>query len=202
MKQYNIIPLNGFLYAVEKGIRSGATVSIQEWNGVMTIWDDFEPYAIIIGSNDPSLKDIPQLPEIEENIIAALAKVGLDNPTAGEVYAYKAASKNKYSEEDILEAIRKARMERYDSLEKKVVGFSYTKKEILESLTKQPTAIEVEMEVDADDKRNWYEDVPSGKYWEDEPIPPSKDRLYTNAKYLKPKVDKDNRLIVKKWIYE
>lgn len=46
----------------------------------------------------------------------------------------------------------------------------------------------IEMEVDADDKRNWYVDCPSGKYWMDEPIPPTKDNLYTNAKYLKPKL--------------
>lgn len=162
VKQYNIIPLNGFLYMVDTEKvaedlyycpHKGKNIDVG--HGVAPSKPYFFKYdpstnlckdcRRIIGASDPSLKDIPQLPEIEENIIAALAKVGLDNPTAGEVYAYKAASK-KYSEEDILEAIRKARMERYDSLEKKVVGFSYTKKEILESLTKQPISVSVYIE--------------------------------------------------------
>jgi len=60
------------------------------------------------------------------------------------------------------------------------------------------TEVLVEYEVDKYDKRNQYEDVPSGKYWEDEPIPKSPDNLYTNAKYLIPKVNsKDNTITIR-----
>lgn len=56
---------------------------------------------------------------------------------------------------------------------------------------KYPESIELTMIVDENDERNWYVDVPSGKYSYDERIPPSKDNLYSNAKYLKIKVNLD-----------
>ena len=35
--------------------------------------------------------------------------------------------------------------------------------------------------VDPDNQDNWYVDVPSGKYHDDDPIPPSRDNLYTDG---------------------
>lgn len=62
------------------------------------------------------------------------------------------------------------------------------------NLGKPITEAEVEYEVDENDERNWYVDVPSGKYHEDTPIKPSKNNLYSNAKYLKLKLQKDNTI--------
>ncbi len=56
---------------------------------------------------------------------------------------------------------------------------------IVDSKMKDGDEVFVGCEVDADDKRNWYIDFPSGKYHDDEPIPPSKDNLYSNPKYYK-----------------
>lgn len=53
----------------------------------------------------------------------------------------------------------------------------------------------VEYVVDKYDIRNQYKDCPSGKYWMDEPIPPSPDNLYSNAQYYIPKVNEDDRTI-------
>lgn len=61
------------------------------------------------------------------------------------------------------------------------------------------TDVLVEYEVDKYDIRNQYQDSPSGKYWEDEPIPKSPNNLYTNAKYFIPKINpKDNTITIKK----
>lgn len=60
--------------------------------------------------------------------------------------------------------------------------------QFLENYNDVDNDVMIEMVVDENDKRNWYVDCPMGKYWEDEPIPPSKDNLYTNASYLKPKL--------------
>jgi hypothetical protein len=55
----------------------------------------------------------------------------------------------------------------------------------------------VEYIVDENDERNWYKDCPSGKYWEDEAVKPSRENLFTNAKYLKLKLAPDNTITIK-----
>lgn len=57
--------------------------------------------------------------------------------------------------------------------------------------------VEVEYIVDKYDIRNQYKDCLSGKYWMDEPIPPSPDVLYTNAEYYIPKTNSDNTINIK-----
>jgi hypothetical protein len=58
--------------------------------------------------------------------------------------------------------------------------------------------VDVEYEIDKYDIRNQYQDCPSGKYWMDEPIPPSPDNLYSNASHYIPKVNpKDNTVTIK-----
>lgn len=56
--------------------------------------------------------------------------------------------------------------------------------------------VKVEYEPDPTNEANWYVDVPSGKYWEDKPIPPSPDNLYTNST-LSLKVASDNTITIK-----
>lgn len=53
----------------------------------------------------------------------------------------------------------------------------------IQSLSTQqlPKEFIPETEVDPTNPKNWYEDRPSGKYWEDEPVPPSPNNLYTNG---------------------
>lgn len=124
----------------------------------------------------------------------------------GFIEGYKAAQK-KYSEEDMKKAHFHGwfQRERYPPSPDKC-GYEgkfpsewgkmdyeehedWFAEQFLKSLQpKLPKSVVLEMEVDADDERNWYVDCPSGKYWEDEPIPPSKDRLYSNARYLKVKI--------------
>ena len=57
--------------------------------------------------------------------------------------------------------------------------------------------VEVEYEVDKYDIRNQYKHTPSGKYHDDEPIPPSPDRLFSNPSYFIPKVNSDNTINIK-----
>jgi len=133
----------------------------------------------LIASNNPHLKDIPQLPEIKEDIVAALAKIGLNNPTAGEVGAYKAASKKKYTEEDMIIAMMVAG--RWGNLLNKSLRqlgedmMNTRVPKYLASLTQQPIAIECEMV-------KW-----PGETW-------------MTVEY-EPKVDKDNK-ITGRYIYE
>jgi hypothetical protein len=61
-----------------------------------------------------------------------------------------------------------------------------------------PTEVEVEYIVDKFDIRNQYKDCPSGKYHDDEPIPPSPDNLFSNPLYFIPKLSPDNTINIKK----
>ncbi len=69
---------------------------------------------------------------------------------------------------------------------------------IVDGKLKDGDKVLVECEVDKYDERNQYEDVPSGKYWEDEPIPKSPNKLYTNAKYYCIKLNSSNNIILHK----
>lgn len=59
------------------------------------------------------------------------------------------------------------------------------------------SSVEVEYEVDKYDIRNQYKHTPSGKYHDDEPIPPSPDRLFSNPSYFITKINSDNTINIK-----
>lgn len=70
--------------------------------------------------------------------------------------------------------------------------------DIVDGKLKEGDRVLVECEVDRDDERNWYKDVPSGKYWEDEPAVPNKDNLYSNAKYHQIKLNSSGHITLHK----
>jgi hypothetical protein len=206
-KKYDIIHLNNFMYMVDKAIAKWEKPILGNkqlaYHGKETV-----RYANIIASNDLSL-NLPLLPNIEEDIeqfakdrATKLFPIGKDDANwrgcvEDFLMGYKAASKKKYTEEDMRNVFNSGQRCEHEGAYDKDSWFNG----FISTLNPLPIAVEVEMEVDADDERNWYRDCPSGKYSDDEPIPPSRDNLFSDSKYLKPKVV-NNIIQVKQWIYE
>lgn len=135
-KQYPLIPLNGFLYAVDNepakytGSRKHVfcTASPYDFGGLRKNCETgfCEMCRDVVASNDPALKELPILPNAEENSsIATLQQLmeelpvdwlgtgGLGSDPDGEGNkwikkwdkAYKAASKKQFTEEDMRKAV-------------------------------------------------------------------------------------------------
>lgn len=130
-KTYPIIPLNGFLHAVDKETESAKFVYLPTLHRIEKYKSDketakeidemieagerptyrtIEAWAVV-ASNDPSLTDVPKLPEIEDTILKTTREVigsdkrfttdDLDKIMLGYQLGYKAASKKKYTEEQV-----------------------------------------------------------------------------------------------------
>lgn len=96
----------------------------------------------VIASSNPSL-GLPIIPSLEEDVVAALAKIGLNNPTAGEVGAYKAAKgEKKYTEKEIVKAYEMGKSDAWKDLDDQLDGNQY-----LESLTPKVKELVIEWEI-------------------------------------------------------
>lgn len=193
-KQYPIIELNSFLYAVNKDITLNVSEFYPNLDSIRNV---------IIGSSNPALSTLPSLPEIEEDIEelarnnnSPLLGYDGDKGIAGKIFTcaiknfkdgYRAASKNKYSEEEAFGALVIAiELWQLKSDDGNLKILYDTFKETLKTIdmAPKPIAIEVEMKfkeafgaIDCSDP----DDGPYGSYY--------------------PKVDKDNK-ILGRYIYE
>lgn len=113
IKQYEIIHLNNFMYVVDKAIAKWEKPILGNkqlaYHGKETV-----RYANIIASNDPSL-NLPLLPNIEEDVeqvalnwykekyyVQTLGEHHKEFPQVkGFIEGYKAASKKKYTDEQV-----------------------------------------------------------------------------------------------------
>lgn len=201
-KIFDIIHLNNEMYMIlifdylKKG---DSYIAVDRTTVIKSCEKDGYAGLRIIATTNKSL-GLPLLPAIQENIQdlahkhtkdLLLTSEGRTQRWWGFIFGYEAAKAKKYTEEDIMTFYKYV----------KTHTFQEAMNHLNKSTNPLPKQVEVEMEVDADDQRNWYVDCPSGKYSDDEPVPPSKDILYSNARYLKPK-KVDNIVQVQKWIYE
>lgn len=138
----------------------------------------------VLASNDPILSTLPSLPEIEEDWRIAFTKVF---PKIDKVVWLDPTAANN---------LKDGFMEGYKAASKKNVyseanvrkalvmkNIGYGVEHIIKSLKPAPKAIECEMEDVTDYSYHTRIDVAREPHW-------------------KPKVDKDNKIIVKRWIYE
>lgn len=187
-KIYPIISLNGEMYMVDPK----AHIKKGEWyifsfDGVVQLYnqanEQSEYYFKIIATTDKSL-GLSLLPSIEDEMYMGLktrpGMLGLDEKEhEAFLSGYRlAASKKQYTEEDMRQAyaegiLNQQKRSLYGNFEQFINS--------LESLKPIPTAIEVEM----------YEDTDNGN-------PAFGGYDCPNV----PKVDKQNYIIVKKWIYD
>lgn len=155
-KIFDIIHLNGFLYMVDKedsNKREGNQFLCLDQPDYPQFHKDYgmadDCCWIVLASNDPSLSELPKLPPIEEDVDSISEKI-LGKGLTGTIYesywlaGYKAASKKKYTEEDI----HKLFINMLDSLVKEpTVRYTWkTAKEFLKSLNPLPKQVEVEMD--------------------------------------------------------
>jgi hypothetical protein len=175
----------------------------------------FENYPLyydeVLASNDPSLTDIPQLPEIEENIeeqaFDFLSKERFGNYKEGHsdgnktvvsmlVKFSKTALKDgkKYTEEDMLKAIQYGKT--IDPDDNLLYGKEYT--QFMVSLRPLPIAIEVEIEDNQCDGCNAGLPLVNGIHKDHQLM----GIACTANRYTKPKVDQNNQIIIKRWIYD
>lgn len=154
---------------------------------------DTDPdYWKILASNDPALSILPSLPEIEDVFSTEMARelllkywspVVLPETAACKI-GYKAASKQRmYSEEDMRKTFKAARKkDDFDGTYEYATFNCYA-----EALIKQPIAVEVEMQpilivAKVDLKLpTFFNEVHASKF--------------------EPKVDSNNKIIVKRWVY-
>lgn len=205
IKKYSIISLNGFLYAVDKEAVIAEGDYILFDGEVPSQFEDGNPDFVqedpkIIASNDPSLKGLPCLPEIEDIIDMTLekefgCKKNLFPSKEWNWFkrAYKAASEEKkYSEEDMRRAWDTAFGIGYKHASISTEKFSFNA--FMNSLYKTPIAFECEMQ-----HYGWIsEKTGVWKYETHEFDFVPKDKFLVN--YI-PTVDKNNHLIGR-YIYE
>lgn len=209
-KIFDIIPLNNYLYMVDKE----AEIPQYSWfyasdrnsihdNRWKTYSDgnhlkkDFPFYWLILASNDPALKDLPLLPPIKEDISEIIQKAKEKYPyqtnTTEEdkglilglrlayIDGYKAAKAKKYSEEDMWWAYTRG-FQASEEKKKPLTDF----REVIQSFNPVPIQVEVEMWDFADS----IEKMPEGKLKEN-----------LKKRHENPKLDNNNTVIVKRYIY-
>lgn len=198
--KYNIISLNGFMYAVDKEARPKKDQWVFETHNpiVESVCQTLRDYTdqdnttdkVIIFSNDPSL-NLPLLPAVEEDVQqlvdnkfkgTAGKEVGIAK--AAFIQGYKAASSKQYTEADVRKAFKAGRnwgraevIEYHGGSENENPNCD----EYLQSLKPTPVAIEVEM-VNKQKPINYHRDL-----WVDDFIPV---------------VNENNFVKVNQWIYE
>lgn len=200
MKRLPLIHLNGESYAVgepTKDIKSGYFMHPK--NVLFPVTETYIKGPISTGYMKPVLYttdkslNLPLLPAVEEDINKIPYEVASEimekhwTPVTGpEILAYKlgykAASKKKYSEEDMEAAVAFGiTLERFKTDPHKLSDTEEFKG-FIQSLNPLPIAIEVEME----DQGGWAGDFDERKFW---------------MERLVPKVDKTNT-IIGRYIYE
>lgn len=108
-KKYNVVPIEDYYVVIDKEIRSGATISIDYWNNVLSIYDGFDPYAPILTTIGKRVDSLPliEIPDESENTFSRLAQQMYPDHASSRVVAkahmrigYKAATKT-YTEDQI-----------------------------------------------------------------------------------------------------
>lgn len=176
--------------------RKGATYSISGgMNNSIRLFDGFESVATILASTDPylGLPLLPAINNIRKEAVKKSAKAWMSIPTevkinaegvdytVGYVEGYEeAVSTKKYSEEDMKKCFFRANNLRYE-LRNKKTSIEEEFDDYMKSLNPKPIAVEVEMRYET-----WYEGT----------------KKLTNIHNFVLKVDENNTVIVKRWIYE
>jgi len=208
-KTYNVIFLNNQGYMVEQIIAPRKGDWVYEYNNTIPIYQfsyDMESYPLpkIMASTHKAL-GLPILPPIEEDIekIANLkyTRQSENKPyceikdvraIAGFIEGYKAASTKKFTKEDMRKAWNASEIEHIaeheqtDATVEELGGQTF--EQFIQSLNPQPIAVIVEMELVEDNDFSDYEE--GGTH-------PG----VTTSQY-EPKVDENNQIIVKFWVYE
>lgn len=193
-KQYPIIPLNGKLYMVDEtqSVSKGYRYWVNgEGSGYIGTFDSSKYGWPLIASNDDSVSSLPKLPTVERKpghlAIEAWNEIASPEDADGAPWyvdgwarGYEAAKgEGKYSEEDMRRAFLQG--QRGEGSTATYMHFE----DFLDSLNKHsiPTAVVVEMEYVIEDF--------SGSM-----------NVPTYADVVTPKTDKDNTIIVKRWIWK
>lgn len=210
--KYDIIHLNGFMYAVDKDKKTWGKIAYNKDKNIIGYVNSHPKYEEegfeIVATNDPALEDLPLLPAVEENVplegfnevwsevvnhadTTLFTRIGMQEFTnsikkswkAG----YKAGKAKQFTEEDMEKAFLAG--ERWEDKNQAISRGEIPTfpeatfiEDFLESLKPKPIAVELEME----DWRGDGEDPDIGNH----------------AKHLVvPKVDSTNHVIVKQWIW-
>lgn len=203
----DIIHLNNYMYVVDKK----AKIAKGEWyifqfKDTTQLYNEAneqsEYYFKVIASTDPSLglSLLPQIEEAEFSIVDKLVKMFPSQPLSGDkiagfILGYKAAKAKKYTEENMRNAIKMAKQcvaysEAANGKEWTEVEFYHEEDEIIKSFNPLPIAVEVEMEYE-------FKNTPDQQQWQEM----SHSEKMEYAVPTVPKVDKNNIIQVKRWIY-
>lgn len=188
-KTYDIISLNNHLYMVDKEAVIKANEIGTDGYHIEFFrerWQEKDWFKII--ASDNSKLGLPLLPKIEEydedfkvKCIDLLLHESKDTDPASFIKGYKAASAKKYTEEDMRDIYFNGLIDGIKGVPEDEKGNKMFK-EHLRFFKKIPVQVEVEMEAKRD--------------------PNETEKVKILHLHFEPKVDSNNFVIVKRWVYE